>query len=114
MTGSALRPSTFPVWLRRWQVVWVWLALAALAGVAACERKGRAAAGDGLPPVLKIGVYMPMTGDTATFGTSSMGAFAWPPNNAMRPAGFVVHVSNSSSKTTAVSRKKPKPSSHAS
>jgi branched-chain amino acid transport system substrate-binding protein len=73
MTGSALRPSTFPVWLRRWQVVWVWLALAALAGVAACERKGRAAAGDGLPPVLKIGVYMPMTGDTATFGTSSMG-----------------------------------------
>ncbi|OYT73201.1 MAG: ethanolamine utilization protein EutJ [Chloracidobacterium sp. CP2_5A] len=54
---------------------WLWrLALASLAAVAvACERKGQTAVGDGLPPVIKIGVYMPMTGDTATFGTSSMG-----------------------------------------
>lgn len=47
--------------------------LTAAALVVACERKGPAAGGEGLPPVVKIGVYMPMTGDTATFGTSSMG-----------------------------------------
>ncbi len=47
------------------------LSLAAL--LVGCERKGPVAAGDGLPAVIKIGVYMPMTGDTATFGTSSMG-----------------------------------------
>ncbi|MCS7079209.1 MAG: ABC transporter substrate-binding protein [Chloracidobacterium sp.] len=54
---------------------WLWrpflMSLAVL--VAACERKGQATGGEGLPPVIKIGVYMPMTGDTATFGTSSMG-----------------------------------------
>ncbi len=46
-----------------------------LAGIfgAACERKGRAAAAEGLPKEVKIGVYMAMTGDTAAFGTSSMG-----------------------------------------
>jgi len=44
-----------------------------LVSLAACEYKGKEASGEGLPPVLKIGVYMPMTGDTATFGTSSMG-----------------------------------------
>lgn len=39
----------------------------------ACERKGTAAATQGLPKEIKIGVYMAMTGDTAAFGTSSMG-----------------------------------------
>ncbi len=38
---------------------------------AACERKGIRTSGMGLPPEIKIGVYMPMTGDTASFGISS-------------------------------------------
>lgn len=53
--------------------LWRLALLTAAALVVACERKGPAAGGEGLPPVVKIGVYMPMTGDTATFGTSSMG-----------------------------------------
>lgn len=53
--------------------LWRLALLTAAALVVACERKGPAAVGEGLPPVVKIGVYMPMTGDTATFGTSSMG-----------------------------------------
>jgi branched-chain amino acid transport system substrate-binding protein len=50
------------------------LAFGALANVA-CERKGVRAAGEGLPEEVKIGVYMPMTGDTATFGISSTNGF---------------------------------------
>jgi len=72
-TGSALRLSVLPLSFGLWRLIWCWLVLVVLVSVAGCERKGRAAVGDGLPPVLKIGVYMPMTGDTATFGTSSMG-----------------------------------------
>ncbi len=50
------------------------LAFGALANVA-CERKGVRAASEGLPEEVKIGVYMPMTGDTATFGISSTNGF---------------------------------------